>query len=1188
MKRSIIILVLIFSLAVIFTLKSYSQFTCGGAMPSEEIPPDGNCSYSSISYSSKYNDLSYNIPDENTPIKTILVNINVFQKTNGTGNWQNIPEHIDRLNQVIECVSDKYENTPFPTDPLPGVPYISDSKLRVELSGIYFYRDDDLWSAIYNVQDLLDAIEDEDPTRLNQLNICITGGNFWASGYANYPSSTVFSQDSYIMTFCNEPYPNTDWPFCLHIAHELGHNIQLGHTYNSETCVISHPEFLDDVFGTDPCPNPDPPYCDICYHDAGWDCDPELTTNTCTNNMMGATKLMGYLSPKQMGRIHRSLSIRSVRRYVKEMVKSETPLEVTCDETWDFNIKLYSDLIVKSGATLTITCKVLMPPEGRIIVERNAELIIDGGEIEGAYETMWNGIEVWGDPNQTHETTPPHGVVLTLNGAVIKNAKRAISTTRRDENGYLVNGYHGGIVKADQTTFENNKRAVEIWPYDFENKSRFKRCSFITSEVLPDNIEFDYFIIMSDIEGVKIQGCEFENTRLASEVYIEDRGFGIYSTECQYIVEKYSDPINGDINNQFSNLDYGIKAMGLTSAKAPYITNCDFDFNRTGVYFSGITNGSVLSSDFQVEMFDQAYEQNIYCGLYLDNSTQYHIEGNTFWHDTDSPSTETHIIGIDVNNSGELNNEIYRNTFLALDIGILAQNNNRNYNGTQGLVIKCNDFGDNNVVDPSLNDNTYDVAVTDDGQCIYPGLKRTQGSDANPSSPAGNRFSHASNGILDSDFSNQGLIRLFYYQHDATNEPRVNLIYYNPLDISKVQTNWPFVESECCPSKILVSGPGDFKAAMATNDSKVDSVDVLLDALVDGGNTQQLESEVVLSFPDDAYALHTDLMNKSPYLTNTVMVEVVNKEDVLNPVMVKEILVANPQSAKSIEVSTELANRMNPLPDYMMAEIEGGADTLGDKETMESNKYDFLHLMHINRNYLVSYYKNDTTGQSYRDTLIDFLIIESELNAKYELIFEYLFDHDLSNANTIVTNIPSQFVLSDEENEIYQHYQTYIGFLSYLMQNNKFIYELDSSQIILLDSLAVNIYTYPGAYARNVLLFNDELNYSEPYILPDSTLKFDEIDDSHFLPNLYYPAFKIYPNPAGHYITVEYNIESQYYNGYIEFINLEGKLIKKVELSSDKHSEVIPLGDEFKSGIYVCKIVYNGEVIESEKLSVIK
>lgn len=205
MKNTFIIFVLIFSSVVIIPPKSYSQFTCGGAMPSEEITPDGTCSNSSTSYTSKYNDLSYNIPDENTPIKTILVNINVFQKTNGTGNWEDIPDHIDRLNQVIDWVSDKYENTPYPTDPLPGVPYISDSKLRVELSGIYFYQDDDLWDELYFEPEIKDAIYDEDPSRLDQLNICITGGVCSASGRANYPSSTVFTQDSYIMTYHNEP-----------------------------------------------------------------------------------------------------------------------------------------------------------------------------------------------------------------------------------------------------------------------------------------------------------------------------------------------------------------------------------------------------------------------------------------------------------------------------------------------------------------------------------------------------------------------------------------------------------------------------------------------------------------------------------------------------------------------------------------------------------------------------------------------------------------------------------------------------------------------------------------------------------------------------------------------------------------------------------------------------------------------
>ena len=77
MKNREFIIVTVLCSLLLISLNSHSQFTCGGAYPSEEIVPDGSCSFASSSYDNKYNDLSFYIPDENTPIKTILVNINI-------------------------------------------------------------------------------------------------------------------------------------------------------------------------------------------------------------------------------------------------------------------------------------------------------------------------------------------------------------------------------------------------------------------------------------------------------------------------------------------------------------------------------------------------------------------------------------------------------------------------------------------------------------------------------------------------------------------------------------------------------------------------------------------------------------------------------------------------------------------------------------------------------------------------------------------------------------------------------------------------------------------------------------------------------------------------------------------------------------------------------------------------------
>jgi len=349
-----------------------------------------------------------------------------------------------------------------------------------------------------------------------------------------------------------------------------------------------------------------------------------------------------------------------------------------------------------------------------------------------------------------------------------------------------------------------------------------------------------------------------------------------------------------------------------------------------------------------------------------------------------------------------------------------------------------------------------------------------------------------------------------------------------------------------------------------------------------------LESDIILSTPDEAYELHTDLMSKSPYLTDTVMIEAVNKEEVLTSVMVKEILVANPQSAKSGTVMTELDNRMNPLPDYMVNEIEQGELFLGEKENLESDKSSYLHRKSINKNKLFKLYREDYNGSTLRDSLIIYLSNEYNIRSKYELAFEYILKNDYTSGTSTISDIPVQFILDDVQYDLYQKYSGYYNLLNSLHQSNGSVVDLDASQITYLNTLMLDIYSEPGAYARNALLFNDLITYEEPYILPENTLKIDEPGDDYSTEKISLPpAFRLYPNPAKDYLTIEYNLEASSCNGYLEFWDLNGRLKCMLSLSSDKHSEIISTKD-LNTGLYLCKLICNGEIIGSEKISIVK
>jgi hypothetical protein len=113
-----------------------------------------------------------------------------------------------------------------------------------------------------------------------------------------------------------------------------------------------------------------------------------------------------YISPKSAGRMHCAMSLygstfvlnnRPMHKYVKEVEPAQHPKYVSSHEIWDFPIKLYQNIEILPGYSLEINCEVKMPVNGKIIVHRGANLIVNGGKITSAHDAPWQGIEVYGN-----------------------------------------------------------------------------------------------------------------------------------------------------------------------------------------------------------------------------------------------------------------------------------------------------------------------------------------------------------------------------------------------------------------------------------------------------------------------------------------------------------------------------------------------------------------------------------------------------------------------------------------------------------------------------------------------------------------------------------------------------------------------------------------------------------------------
>jgi hypothetical protein len=368
----------------------------------------------------------------NQAIKTIYIAFNIWQRDDGSGNFEDVPELYNSLDFIVRHMNLKFINGVEPTRPIEGVEYLKDSYIRFEMKSVDFYRSSELYNANCNTgRRLNDFIFAREPHKRNFLNLHLTGGGCrGASGYANFPSSRDMEFDSYVVSFVRNEGRDIEnygfWAYMGHLIHEIGHNLELHHPYNSEFCKFSHPDFLFDLFGYEKqeyCENLRS-NCDVCYHQGGWDCDLTDPNNTCTNNLMGGNKSLGSITPLQMGRMHRSLSMRSVRKYAWGY--SEIPYRVERDELWNMNIKFFQDIVVEKDKTLILKNTLELVPEASIILEPGARLIVDGGVITNALysENFWQGVIIIDPPSRGLRFWKPKqvaGQVELVNGGRINN-----------------------------------------------------------------------------------------------------------------------------------------------------------------------------------------------------------------------------------------------------------------------------------------------------------------------------------------------------------------------------------------------------------------------------------------------------------------------------------------------------------------------------------------------------------------------------------------------------------------------------------------------------------------------------------------------------------------------------------------------------------------------------------------------
>jgi len=1190
------------------------SFDCGGIQDLGD-ERDLDCSPSLDAWENEYKFQGSYVPgsDLNANVtKTIKVAIHVWQDASGNGNFPENTATIEGLNAAIQSLNiNMWTNNDPPSDILAGVPYIQDVQLRASLEGIYFYQNATAFTNCSSISSLNTAALAAHPEveKCVQLHIvrptCYSNDN----SYANQVAISSFTANAGILTKARLPDPPDVGLLAGIWAHEMGHILGLWHTYEfldqEDHCERSNIDFLEDVFGDGPedqplCVTPEPG-CDVCYHDISWNCNVSDPNNSCTNNMMGGTSSSGYFSPLQMGRMHRTLALRGARKYAWGF--SNAPYTVQQDETWDFNIKFYQDIIVPAGITLTVKCIVEMVPQAKVIVQQGGRLIIDGGKFTAAQysDAFWGGIEVWGNAVQ-HQfpTNQPtyQGLVILKNRAVIEHAREAIRLWKPGDWNSM-----GGVVKIegnhDQVgaTFLNCRRSIEFMAYQNFHPSnpsllRTNQSSIAYAEffVDPDYRGIDDFeghVSLWGVDGVQFRACKFKSTQMAISSSPE-LGEGIISIDANYTVSGNCTvllpygvpcPVDNLDRGSFTGLGHGIDAKDGGSGRGFLASNLTFENNVIGIYTSGLSNFTIIKNHFvlgnrEVSLdgpVDGTFFEPNHRAISTQGSYGFRIEENSI--EPAATVTANGVDGITIANSHSNNTRVYKN---------YASHMNNAYVGEANCIdpVQASFIGHQFLC--NTNDaNSINVTARPDASDPWDHSIRTQ--QGSNSSPAGNTFDQEVAVLDESDIKNNTTWVMNYWHGPGVIRPQ-------PLDVS---TGWvgvaPADGGNSCPSHlngVQVRRNTSGITQLTTNFSAAKTAYIntayVFNSLLDGGNTDVVVEEVQTTWPNDAWELRNYLMSKSPYLSTKVLKEMIDKH-VMPQAMELEICLANPEATKKEGfikwVEYEAAY---PFPTYMIDLIAGSWEAKTFRMQLEAEMGAQHADMTFAADEIQAHFQADTTGVPVDSMLYRWQQLPN-YGARYSEVQLMLRKGNYDGARGVLNNVEAIYPMKGDRMQERDGALWFVERMEGLKNSGRTVMEMSVTEVAEFEAFAEGRHDNPGTWAKNILCFGYQICLPDPAgheaipkALHPTKLKSTPVEQA---------TLQILPNPATVVATLKYDLKVPLDHAFARIVDAAGREVVRLPITNSPGQTLWDTRG-VESGVYSIELFNANARLATERLLV--
>lgn len=855
-------------------------------------------------------------------------------------------------------------------------------------------------------------------------------------------------------------------------------------------------------------------------------------------------------------------------------------------------------------------------------VDANAAFVANESELNSYYSYFpWSGIK--GHGNKSLLQSPLNQPKIELLNSKVINAHNAINNFIGESGSTYGWTWEpdrsttGAIITASNTEFINCRRTAQFLSYSNDHGSHVRDdlSSFVNCTIKHnDDYPFPSVplgITMYRTDGIKIHGCTFMNQMTDVSKFNGNRGDAIVSHTASYKMDQFCPLLNCEeaVPSIIAGYQRGIvSTMKKSPLKSISVKNTTFSNNFYGAYFNAQTNNLefVENTVYVPEGVNNInpFMSNHPYGLYLHNSNSFTIEENNF---AKAPAAALPFedpipiynftrepVGLVARNTLTSSDQIYNNNFDDLELGILALELNRVGDDTcycysrEGLQLRCNDF----------NDGEYDIYAPEpiDGKInTLAGYQGEIDQDAEMKiinhKLAGNRFSHknSASGFFDFEYNAAGSYDLIYFSHDPSSESRVEPRFNHIHDVINSTTDADFIKGTSCPSNLNQGGVT--LSDLVTLQLYLDDIETdrtNLTELIDGGNTPQLIAEIFSTPESEFFNLYIDLINQSPYLSEQALIEVIHL-DGFPDILLRNILIENPESYINQAVWDEVLNRTPPLPQFMIDDILNGSDYVGAKELLQARISGKQLEAEQLANALISY-----IGEEYKKGEMPFAV-DTAL-----AIYDMMDMPHYYLQKALLLHAEGRSGVDDALDAMVEHAAVGQEMLMYEFEALKEVYEvvfsiedtLNASQIATLKALENGNESTASVMAHFLLSLegHEDSLLVDPTYIPNASpphKRFAVQPDSKEKDKTALNRFRLYPNPANAFTTLHYQTTGVGGKTTYQICDMSGKVVHTSSFEAQvEGAELITL-PSLATGMYVLKLYREGgELLGSEKLQI--